>query len=165
MSAINIIGPTEYFDSKEINSSPNPFLDHLDIATRRGAVVKDYDDTSSYLEVTKLNYLNPALVAYWVSETGGEVENYPFYIKIVDASMTLPVPNYMPNKDWQIPVVNRTWEEYKDANHEHVSKDGFTYVSSYTFGEFLKGSILKQLIDDSFTVLSPAEYLAEVNGE
>lgn len=104
-------------------------------------------------------YVRPSLIPFNVVQlvvsTGGEVENYPMFIKIIDPEDLTPVGLKDSKKEDDS---QKSWNEWKQPNHtfSEADDDGFVYLgTNANSGEDLKGSELVVLFDD---LIEPSAY-------
>jgi len=104
-------------------------------------------------------YVRPSLLPFDVVQlvvsTGGEVENYPMFIKIADPDGLTPVGLKNSKKEDES---QKTWNEWKQDNYNfsNPDEDGFVYLgTNANNGEDLKGSEMMILSDD---LILPSAY-------
>lgn len=99
--------------------------------------------------------LIPFDVVQLVVSTGGEVENYPMFIKIADPDGLTPVGLKDSKKE---DGSQKTWNEWKKVNYtfSEADDDGFVYLgTNANSGEDLKGSEMVVIFDD---LIEPSAY-------
>ena len=93
-----------------------------------------------------------------IVQKGGEVYEYPCYIKIAEDDYENEVPSFMPKSekfdDEGVSEGQKKWSEYKSLNHNHQLIEGFYYIENDGQGGFILGSHLAQLLGAGFTVLT-----------
>jgi len=97
-----------------------------------------------------------------------DLVNFSAFVAIDDDIYDNPVPEYMPNSMTQgmdedgnqVEPVPVTWEEWKDATHDHLKIDKMNYIplNSNTKSNNCCGSIVSKLIGDGFNVDQMAMY-------
>lgn len=110
-------------------------------ATERGVeVVIDHNHPAVTLQ----------LIFAWIT-AGGEVEDYPCFIRFSETAFAKNVNDFVPNAttlnddEVEVPV---KWADWKASNfNDHPKYGDYYYVPSDAIGYPLKGSILKQLHD------------------
>lgn len=104
-------------------------------------------------------YVRPSLIPFnvvqLVVDNGGEVENYPMFIKIADPDGLTPVGLKDSKKEDDS---QKTWNEWKKDNYtfSEADDDGFVYLgTNANNGEDLKGSEMVVIFND---VIEPSAY-------
>ena len=96
---------------------------------------------------------------------GGEVKDYPAWIKITTARFSMKVPeeisHYQKAVDGETSLVVRKWSEWTDGRHFPIQNIAKTYylIGLNAFGEDLPGSQIKYLHETTgYTVLNTEQY-------
>ena len=144
-------------------TTPNPIWNELVQAATRGLYVQNFSDHLKLDGIKDFEELSIAKV-YALAGLGIETHEYPSWIKIPVEDLEDPVPTFLPGAyvldQYGVPTETlQTWNQWASY---YQQSDTHAYIELAHSGSSVLGTVLKQLVDNSYTVLSKPEALAEV---
>lgn len=150
---MKIIGPHTLY----MHESFKPFTDLIVLSDSK----RTWNNGVVTSKITDTSLADVATVIAWCS-AGGEVENFPCFIRMTDTAYAKDVPEGIPERSYvneAEETVIRKWSEW--GSNEHNKWDTFNYFGAVYSQTALTGSELTVIYDlPGVTLLTAAQYNA-----
>lgn len=144
--------------------TPNPIWNELVQAATRGLYVRNFP---TYLKLEGIIDYEELTISkvYALATLGVETHEYPAWVKLPLENLTDNVPSFLPgayvlDEQGEETETLKTWNQWKGESAPQTETHAI--IGLVHGGTDVLGSVIKQLIDGSFVVLSQPAAQAEV---